>query len=160
MCDYGWFGWIPRWLVLSVNYSTQKRLVGYVPSLFWCLPHPRFAIMCILRGDPSGFLTHFGLKCSSWCSVNVGTSGRSACCSVGNVEYPSVLYANKMASRYLGWKNLTFRREICWGFPEMIGNSNTAWKTNCFYEDDPLILIPSVHVPLCVCAFWLCVITT
>ena len=60
--------------------------------------------MCILRGDVEGFLCHFGLKCSSWCTINAGTSLRSAATSIGNSDYESVCQANQMASRSFGFK--------------------------------------------------------
>lgn len=59
----------------------------------------RLAIRCILRGDPTGFLCHFGLKCSTWSTVNVGTSCRSERSSLGNCDHESVRSGNAMASR-------------------------------------------------------------
>ena len=53
-----------------------------------------------MRGDyTNGFLAHFGLKCSTWTSVNAGTSSRSACSSVGNCNHPSVREGNCLGSR-------------------------------------------------------------
>ena len=63
---------------------------------------PRLGIMAVLRGDISeGFLTHAGLKCSSWVPVNRGTSSRAACCSIGDMSQPSVVSSNCMTSRTL-----------------------------------------------------------
>ncbi|CAK9102751.1 unnamed protein product [Durusdinium trenchii] len=59
------------------------------------------AIRCILRGDPTGFLCHFGLKCSTWSTVNVGTSCRSERSSLGNCDHESVRSGNAMASRVI-----------------------------------------------------------
>ena len=42
---------------------------------------------------------HFGIKCSSFCGMNKGTSRRSACSSVGYVERASVAYSNKLLER-------------------------------------------------------------
>lgn len=54
----------------------------------------------MMRGDyTNGFLAHFGLKCSTWTSVNAGTSSRSACSSVGNCNHPSVREGNCLGSR-------------------------------------------------------------
>lgn len=61
---------------------------------------PRTALACMLRGDwQNGWLAHFGLKCSSWVAVNMGTSGRSICCSIGNTDFKSVRDANCLGSR-------------------------------------------------------------
>ncbi|CAE7194767.1 unnamed protein product [Symbiodinium sp. CCMP2456] len=57
------------------------------------------AIAVIMRGSSSGCLVHFGICCSSWTSMNVGTSGRSTCSSYGNTSHPSVRSANKMCAR-------------------------------------------------------------
>ena len=44
-------------------------------------------------------LTWFGIKCSSWVAVNVGTSWRSACASTGDVLKTSVRESNCMLER-------------------------------------------------------------
>ncbi|CAL1130806.1 unnamed protein product [Cladocopium goreaui] len=60
------------------------------------------ALQTVLRGDhEKGWACHFGLKCASWTSINSGTSGRSACSSIGNLDYQSVLTSNCMASRMI-----------------------------------------------------------
>lgn len=60
----------------------------------------RTALSVVLRGDVDyGWLAHFALKCSSWTSVNSGTSSRSACSSVGNTEFASVREGNCLGSR-------------------------------------------------------------
>ena len=61
----------------------------------------RLAIHSLLHSTEE-FLATFALKCSSWCSVNRGTSFRSPCTSLGFEEYSSVSCANQMASRFLG----------------------------------------------------------
>lgn len=64
--------------------------------MFW----PRTALAIMLRGDSvSGWLAHFGLKCSSWTAVNSGTSGRSPCTAIGNTDYKSVRDGNCLGSR-------------------------------------------------------------
>jgi hypothetical protein len=61
---------------------------------------PRTALAAMLRGNfEEGWLSHFGLKCSSNVAVNAGTSGRSVCCAIGNTEYKSVRDSNCLGSR-------------------------------------------------------------
>lgn len=57
------------------------------------------AIIFILKGKMEGFVAWYGIKCSSWTQVNVGTSSRSACASLGDCSKMSVLEANKMLER-------------------------------------------------------------
>ncbi|CAL1157256.1 unnamed protein product [Cladocopium goreaui] len=60
------------------------------------------ALATVLRGDwVEGFLSHFGLKCASWTTINSGTSSRSPCSAIGNTEYPSVVCANLLTSRMI-----------------------------------------------------------
>lgn len=67
------------------------------------IEYPRLAIQTILLGDAEhGWVCHFGLKCSSWTTINVGTSGRSPCTPLGNLLYVSVQQGNTMASRNFG----------------------------------------------------------
>ena len=64
---------------------------------------PRLAISTILLGDhESGWVAHFGLKCSSFTTMNCGTSGRSPCTPCGNLGFTSVQEGNTLASRFLG----------------------------------------------------------
>ena len=65
----------------------------------------RLCILMVLRGMPNTFGAHFGIKCSSFCKVNVGTSQRSACTSLGQVLHPSVRLSNKLLERTLFWGN-------------------------------------------------------
>ena len=54
----------------------------------------------MLRGNiDEGWLTHFGLKCSSNTAVNAGTSSRSVCSSIGNTDFQSVRDSNCLGSR-------------------------------------------------------------
>ena len=64
------------------------------------LPQPRLAILALINAKEDA-LVMIAMKCSSFCSVNVGTSGRSAICGLGNVLYRSVREANLMMSRLL-----------------------------------------------------------
>ena len=82
----------PKW-----DYLDALSLVGPQSS------HPRLAVSTVLLGDHiNGFVSHFGLKCSSFSPVNVGTSGRTPCTPYGNFHYTSVLEGNCLASRKLG----------------------------------------------------------
>ncbi|CAK9097074.1 unnamed protein product [Durusdinium trenchii] len=59
------------------------------------------AILCLLRTvpGPGGFGCHFGIKCSSFSKMNVGTSQRSTCSSTGFSEYKSVQVGNQLLER-------------------------------------------------------------
>ena len=59
---------------------------------------PRLAVAMILRTGPES-LVHFGIKCSSWCQVNIGTSFRSICTSLGDDAKISVEEGNLMCTR-------------------------------------------------------------
>lgn len=60
---------------------------------------PRLAIITMLRGLPDSFGCHFGLKCSSFCKMNIGTSCRSACTPIGFEDYLSVKIGNMLLER-------------------------------------------------------------
>jgi len=53
----------------------------------------------MLKTVINNFAAHFGIKCSSLCRVNKGTSMRSACSSEGYVGHVSVLISNKLLDR-------------------------------------------------------------
>ena len=61
--------------------------------------HPRLATLFLLRAVVNNFGCHLGLKCSSMCKMNVGTSRRSACASIGYEPYPSVSLGNLLLER-------------------------------------------------------------
>ena len=61
----------------------------------------RLCIVYLLRCRASGFVAWFAVKCSSWSSMNKGTSGRTPCSSVGDPTKPSVVEANMMLERIL-----------------------------------------------------------
>ena len=81
----------------STNSHTFQTSPNHLPPCF-----PRLCLVALLLAD-EWFLATFALKCSSWCMVNRGTSGRGPCCSLGNGEYSSVQEANRMGSRILGF---------------------------------------------------------
>ena len=64
------------------------------------LPVPRLALATVLNARP-GCLVWLGQKCSSFCGVNRGTSGRSIVCGLGNLMHGSVKDANMMMARPL-----------------------------------------------------------
>lgn len=69
----------------------------------------RTAIAVVLRGNfDEGWLCPFGLKCSSFSQVNLGTSDRSPCNPYGNQQFTSVKEANILASRNLGQDSNSF----------------------------------------------------
>ena len=59
----------------------------------------RLCIIFLLKGRSHDFLAWYGIKCSSWTQINVGTSSRAACCSAGNMLMASVGQANRMLER-------------------------------------------------------------
>ena len=58
---------------------------------------PRLAITYIFKAKNA--LIHFAIKCASFCSLNRGTSKRSACAAIGYLAYNSVTYANHLLER-------------------------------------------------------------
>ena len=68
----------------------------------------RLAILCLLRTvpGPGGFGCHFGIKCSSFSKMNVGTSQRSTCSSTGFSEYKSVQVGNQLLERSWVFKTM------------------------------------------------------
>ena len=61
----------------------------------------RLAILSILRSKDDDLITLAGIVCSSWVSLNAGTSGRDYVNPMGRSQHPSVHRANKMMSRCL-----------------------------------------------------------
>ena len=59
----------------------------------------RLAILCMLSTKIDDFACHFGLQCSSFCKMNIGTSVRSPSGSLGYELYRSVALANKLLER-------------------------------------------------------------
>ncbi|CAL1154504.1 unnamed protein product [Cladocopium goreaui] len=57
------------------------------------------AVVALLRAKIGNSPAHFAMKCSSLCRMNIGTSRRGPCCSLGFHEYPSVLLSNKLLER-------------------------------------------------------------
>ena len=98
------------WLELNVTHSVWRyatfwdynRMSGYINKgdRFIFLSHDlRLSILALLRARVGNFCAHFAIKCSSFCQINVGTSKRSACDSLGFAFYPSVLSSNKLLER-------------------------------------------------------------
>ncbi|CAL1170825.1 unnamed protein product [Cladocopium goreaui] len=57
------------------------------------------ATLWLLRAVEDNFALHLGLKCSSFSKMNVGTSSRSACTSIGWEKFASVLIGNCLLER-------------------------------------------------------------
>lgn len=94
--------------ILSVNMYSPSRswYVSMVVSQTW-LNSLRLAILYLLRGKIDDFGVHFGLKCSSFCKMNVGTSVRSPVTAYGFDEFVSVAMGNQLLERIrLGWKTI------------------------------------------------------
>ena len=83
---------------LSLQLYSPLNTYFQVNSPVLC-PHPRLAILCLLRAKLRDFAAHFGMKCSSFCSMNRGTSKRTACSSTGFTEYVSVRVSNMLGER-------------------------------------------------------------
>ena len=62
--------------------------------------HLRLALLSIMNAGKDCIIW-IGQKCSSFCGVNRGTSGRSCICGLGNTMFKSVQEANLMMSRSL-----------------------------------------------------------
>ena len=84
-------------LVRSHSVPTMPTCSVYRNCFAALLIHLSLAIFYCLKLR-SG-LVHFGIKCSSFCGLNRGTSGRSACSSLGFTGHSSVVYSNKMLER-------------------------------------------------------------
>ena len=59
----------------------------------------RLATLFLLRAMVDNFGMHLGMKCSSFCKMNVGTSQRAPCASIGYEEYGSVVLGNQLLER-------------------------------------------------------------
>ena len=59
----------------------------------------RLAMLLMMKGKLGSFACHFGIKCSSFCKVNIGTSMRSACSAIGYTLHKSVRMSNKLLER-------------------------------------------------------------
>lgn len=110
------------------------------------LLHPRLAIATILLGDyENGWLCHFGLKCSTFTTVNCGTSGRTPCTPYGNTQYTSVHEGNVLASRTFGC--FSFRMHLLkldcilffglmlawpWNLTLAVSPTNLYWGSCCW----------------------------
>ena len=59
----------------------------------------RLCIHLLLNGKFNEMVSIWGIKCSSWVSINKATSGRDFFMPMGNPMQPSVEAANLMVSR-------------------------------------------------------------
>lgn len=63
----------------------------------------RLATSFLLRAVPDDFGCHLGMKCYSFSRMNVGTSARTACSSIGWEQFASVLLGNCLLERIGFW---------------------------------------------------------
>ena len=66
------------------------------------LQNLRLACVCLLRCKQNDFSVVIGIKCSSFCKMNLGTSRRAPCASIGYTAYRSVREANLLLERPAG----------------------------------------------------------
>ena len=76
-----------------------------IPLSAGLLTSIRLAALVMMKGAMNAFACHFGIKCSSLCKVNIGTSMRSACTSIGCLLHASVRTSNKLLERNLVFGN-------------------------------------------------------
>lgn len=88
-----------RLAVLKLKVTKLNCLVYHIPKYSPLLALLSLAIVLILKGKMDQLMVWFGIKCSSWIGVNVGTSGRSPCNPFGRYWYKSVGDANTMLER-------------------------------------------------------------
>ena len=97
----------------------------------------RLGVLVMLKTVINNFAAHFGIKCSSLCRVNKGTSMRSACSSEGYVGHVSVLISNKLLDRtrwflkfcsYFGWENSVLSPPV---FPALSLACATLLRRTC-----------------------------
>ena len=80
----------------------------------------RLAILVMLKGVMNNFAAHFGIKCSSFCKVNIGTSMRSACTAMGFTEFASVWSSNMLLERSPLWFLKGIHHKICHMYDRII----------------------------------------
>ena len=99
MFDLAFFLKLHASTTVPYSFIVQQRKNNQIRLLCSSLL-PRTALAAMLRGNiDEGWLTHFGLKCSSNTAVNAGTSSRSVCSSIGNTDFQSVRDSNCLGSR-------------------------------------------------------------
>jgi hypothetical protein len=64
----------------------------------------RLALVAALQCVPGGTMVLAGTLCSSWVTINSGTSGRTFLNPMGNLQQQSVRYGNAMVSRMLRYR--------------------------------------------------------
>lgn len=93
---------------MDLTHASGFGFLGFPVLLFFCNPtfdrthhfcQPRLAILALLRCIEQDFACHFGIKCSSFSKVNIGTSQRSACDAIGFTGYASVINGNILLER-------------------------------------------------------------
>lgn len=89
------------------NYVCHQRTFKFIDALgsFHHFLQPEnelsLAIVFIMKGQTREFISWFGIKCSSFVSINAGTSKRSKCNSIG-LPCASVIESNLLLERTPG----------------------------------------------------------
>lgn len=86
---------VTAWLFTLVQPSNNQTSTQIILGILGL----RLAIISVLVSADNKLLCLMGIKCSSWVSVNVGTSMRCILNPMGDTSAPSVLSANMMVAR-------------------------------------------------------------
>ena len=83
---------------------TQHIFCPQLPTTFVLATKPfpdatRLALLSCLRAVAGNFGAHVGIKCSSFCKMNIVTSMRSACATIGHALFESVSLSNALLER-------------------------------------------------------------
>ena len=95
------FDSVTKWMIFSVRQNAPILDLNI---------HLRLAALCLLRARLGNFAAHFAIKCSSFSIMNVGTSRRSPCASIGYDEYRSVFSSNRLLERWGGIDRTHFQK--------------------------------------------------
>ena len=105
-------------------FTSKLSSIQHVWRAYNLPPCLRLVILCILRGKQDDFACHFGIKCSSFSKMNVGTSMRSPHASMGYGAYPSVSNANTL-----------LERTLCSSYPEIFIKMECTNTTLLSWQD-------------------------
>lgn len=99
---FAFLGWIwchKIYIYMLWNNVSEQLAYCCQTSLPMKVVKPRLATLFMLRTVEGDFGCHLGLKCSSFCKMNIGTSTRSACAAIGWEPYESVSLGNMLLER-------------------------------------------------------------
>ncbi|CAE7769472.1 unnamed protein product [Symbiodinium sp. CCMP2592] len=103
------------------NYMDLNSRSGFALAIFY--------ILKLAGGDA---YVHFGMKCSSFSSMNAASSGRSACSSTGFEEHVSVAYSNQLLERTILLILLATAMDSTWSLEQPGGSVldfYPAWRS-------------------------------